>query len=163
MDERIFFLINRLPHDLPYIWGAMGLRYGAFLVLVIFILRHIGSRRRFVKGSGIILLPWLTANLLKFVINRPRPAEALQVEYLQHVYWSPAFPSAETALAFSLATLFFFLERRWSRRIVAFLLAAAIGVTRLYFGAHYPSDVLGGALLGVIGVAVWRINRHKII
>lgn len=163
MDDRLLYLINGLPHSFAAFWGVMALRYGAFVVLIVLILGHIGSRRRFFKAAFIILSTWLAADLLKFLFNRPRPAEMLAGLIVQHDYWSPSFPSAETALAFALATLFSFLESRHWRVAIAYVLACLVGLTRLYLGAHYPSDVLAGALIGIGGVAIWRLHRRKIL
>lgn len=73
----------------------------------------------------------------------------------------PSFPSDHATGAFALAVPFV-LDRR-TRRFGTLLLviAAALGVSRVIVGTHYPSDVLGGALLGsaaavlVMAVASW--------
>ena len=75
-----------------------------------------------------------------------------------------AFPSSHTANAFAVATV---VIRRWKRSgMVAFVLAALVGWSRLYLNRHWASDVAFGALLGV-GLAVltlraldaWRASR----
>lgn len=161
MDEQFLYLVNGVSHGFFAFWSVMALRYGAFLALLLLLLGHLRSRRRFIKGLSIALSAWLASDLLKFIFNRPRPAEMLAGLIVQHDYWSPSFPSAETALAFALATLYAFVESRRERVAAAYILACLIGLTRLYFGAHYPSDVLAGALIGVGGVAVWRLGRRK--
>ncbi len=68
-----------------------------------------------------------------------------------------AFPSAHTALAFSLAVTVFMHDRR----VGWFYLAGAliIGVARVLANVHYPVDILGGALIGTL-VAVVAEKVH---
>ncbi len=78
--------------------------------------------------------------LLKGSVNRERP------EGGDHSRWNSSFPSGHAAGAFSLATV---LSNRYPRfRVPFYVLAAAICVSRVYLGCHYPSDVLLGALIG---------------
>ena len=60
-----------------------------------------------------------------------------------------SFPSGHTGSAFALAVVVFMvMERKYG--IIALVLASLMGFSRLYVGIHYPSDVLGGIVLGVI-------------
>lgn len=68
-----------------------------------------------------------------------------------------SFPSGHTWTAFAIATLmtlFFGRKYRW-----AYLVAAAIGYSRIYNGVHFPLDVLGGACCGtLLALIVWRVT-----
>src|SRR5581483_12005589 len=55
------------------------------------------------------------------------------------------FPSGHTAVAFAMATV---MGRSYHLEIPAYLLAAGVGYSRIYLSAHWPSDVLAGAVLG---------------
>jgi undecaprenyl-diphosphatase len=96
-------------------------------------------------------------SVLKLYFHRPRPAV---VGWATEVH-SPSFPSghALTALAAygAVAYLVGRLEPssrlRWLSAAVAALLIAGIGVSRLYLGVHYPSDVLAGFAVGAVWVA----------
>ena len=62
-------------------------------------------------------------------------------------------------MAFAVATLVAgSLRGRW--RVVPYVLATLVGIGRLYFGAHLPLDVIGGAALGV---AVGMLSRFLVI
>jgi undecaprenyl-diphosphatase len=61
-----------------------------------------------------------------------------------------SFPSGHASTSFAAATVLTFVRPRWAPAF--YLLALAIGFSRVYVGVHYPLDIVGGAVLGV-GVA----------
>ena len=91
--------------------------------------------------------------LLKRVFDRPRPTVVPQLT----VETSPSFPSGHAMMSaviyLTLGTLLAQLCPRWRERIyvltVASVLAVLIGLTRLYLGVHYPTDVLAGWTVGL--------------
>ena len=89
-----------------------------------------------------------SATGLKALIDRPRPPlrypEPKPLVALPH---DASFPSGHAATSFAAATMLSFAAPRLSPFL--FLLAAAIGFSRVYVGVHYPLDVIGGAALGV--------------
>ena len=98
---------------------------------------------------------WLIAEGLKTIVRRPRPFVTLHLDVLVQPA-SFSFPSGDTALSFGAATA---LAMTWpAARLPALLVATAVGVSRVVVGAHYPSDVLAGALIGVAcGLAAQRL------
>jgi undecaprenyl-diphosphatase len=69
----------------------------------------------------------------------------------------PSFPSDHADRGFALAVPFLLARRRLGWLLLG--MAAALALTRVAVGTHYPSDVLGGALLGTAaGVSVWRVR-----
>ncbi|MFB6294715.1 MAG: phosphatase PAP2 family protein [Candidatus Nanohaloarchaea archaeon] len=87
-------------------------------------------------------------------VARPRPAI---VPVLLPTGSGASFPSGHTALAFMLATV---LSRRYGRTAPLYVLAAFVGVSRVYLGLHYPSDVAAGAVLGTAaGLLVYRYRE----
>lgn len=127
------------------------------------------TRERYLAYELILgtLTLWLVVELVKFLIHRSRPfihlAQARIVGYRAR---GRSFPSGHTSQVFFTATLVaqHFHPGIW----VVFLLYAVallVGITRLYVGAHYPRDVLAGAILGsawgLLGVIVdgYVLNR----
>jgi membrane-associated phospholipid phosphatase len=83
---------------------------------------------------------------VKLVVRRPRPV----LEGLPPLGGAPSslsFPSAHATSSFAVATA---MTRVEPAAAAAFLLAGALALGRPYLGMHYPSDVLAGALLGVV-------------
>ena len=77
-----------------------------------------------------------------------------------------SFPSGHTGASFAAASALFFSRNKFG--VFAFVVAALIGFSRLYLYVHYPSDVLAGALIGImlgwlgnILVAFIRENLHR--
>lgn len=85
---------------------------------------------------------------IRFFYNRPRPFETLEgVRQLIPHAIGGSFPSGHAAAAFAIATTVFFYYPKTS--ILFFLAAVMIGIGRISAGVHWPSDVLGGAIIGV--------------
>ena len=86
---------------------------------------------------------------LRQAIGRDRPPLVYpEPKPLVHVPHTGAFPSGHSSAAFACATVLAWASPRL--RVPAFVLAAAIAWSRVYVGVHWPLDVLGGAVLGVL-------------
>ena len=86
------------------------------------------------------LRDWIDRRRPPLVYPEPRP--------LVGVPHSGSFPSGHAATAFACATVIAWTAPRLA--VPAFVLAAAISWSRIYVGVHWPLDVLGGAVLGVL-------------
>ena len=106
--------------------------------------------------------------LLKRLVERPRPTDELLSIWREQSGLS--FPSGHAFTAMLLFGLLYYLAPRLVPRIGAIRLLRAgslamillIGVSRVYLGAHWPSDVLGGFLFGGIVLAV-VVHIHRLI
>lgn len=152
--------------DAFFVWytqlGNAGLVW-IVLSLVMVLFRR--TRKTGVLALLTLLLGFVCCNLtIKPLVARTRPwlvLEGLRVLVAEHDPHS--FPSGHTCAAFAAAGIWWRgLPRRWGNAALA--LAVLMGVSRLYVGVHFPSDVLAGALLGsmcawVVWMAEKRIKR----
>lgn len=125
---------------------------------------QLGWAKRHLRQNAIPLIAaWGLAGLLntawlKQAVERDRPS-VLAIAQPQEDVFKSAFPSGHTATSFALATLIALMCVRSQRRLEAFLAvlwASLVGLSRIYRGVHWPTDVLGAAAVGVFsGCLVW--------
>ena len=96
-----------------------------------------------------LIFEFIAANLiLKPLVARPRPCWINDsIEMLVRVPQDYSFPSGHTMASFAAAGALLFMGKRMG--ILAVLLAALMGISRLYFYVHFPTDVLAGAIFGL--------------
>jgi undecaprenyl-diphosphatase len=132
------------------------------LVTVVGVLAFWAHRKRWHAGllAATVLLADASSELLKQLYGRPRPD---LVPHGSYVY-SASFPSGHSTLSaatfLTLAMLIASLEPNRATKIMVFVLAfillLAVGVSRVYLGVHWPSDVLAGWCLGAAwALAAW--------
>lgn len=174
--DRLVLLAFRVPGDLATPIGPRWVQeaardftaLGGFTVLtlisvlaVVLLLMH---RRKLQAAifAGTVVLTQIAAEVIKHFIHRPRP------DLVPHhdLVYSSSFPSGHATMSpvvyFTLAMIVAAGERdRPTRALLlagATLLVVAIGVSRVYLGVHWPTDVLAGwALGGVIALAALTV------
>ncbi len=146
---RIHMSSGILDSTMPFI---TKLGSGAFIWIVAAFV-FLASKKYRMDGLLLIvslLLCGLIGNIiLKPLIARIRPFDvntAIQLLIAKPTDFS--FPSGHTMTSFAAATAIF--NANSSMGIAAFILAALIAFSRLYLYVHYPSDIIGGMLIGVL-------------
>lgn len=118
------------------------------------------------KCGGCMLLAmaltFILGNLiLKNVIARPRPFSiATEVGLKIPRPGEYSFPSGHTMNAFSGATTIFLFYK--NPGVIALVLAAMIAFSRMYLFVHYPTDILGGMVLGIVdALLIFRLTSKN--
>ena len=131
---------------------------GIFLILLSIFLMFFKKSRKVGIGmlGGIIIGALFTNVCIKNVVARPRPYNYLQLyrDWFQSIWHCSlesefSFPSGHTTAAMaSMTPVFFFCNKKKSW--LAFLFVIVLGATRNYIMVHFPSDILGGIIVGGI-------------
>jgi len=135
--------------------------YGVGIACVIALLgvyKNRGLAFLVAAGVAIGLADAIGHNILKEGIERLRPCHVLPPDIIGMVSCSNSFsfPSNHAANSFAAATLLSFCFRNTT--LMAFAFALIVCYSRVYLRVHYPSDVLGGAILGTcMGYLGYRV------
>jgi len=99
---------------------------------------------------------WVLAQTNKTFVRRQRPYEADGVRRLIRPPTGSSFPSGHAAVGVAVFASAAERARGPRGRLFLNLVGAYVAASRVYVGVHYPSDVLGGAGLGLILSGLWR-------
>ena len=167
-DFQLFQLINNLAGRNPILDGLMRLLVNDYflttsmsLILVAFWFegQDRGQRERNQKAVLRAIVTLFIANILLKLCNlvyfRPRPFVGHEVNLLFYRPTDSSFPSNPATVGFSLAVAVWLYHRRLGALLLA--LATLFGLSRVYCGVHYPSDIVAGALLG--GLSAYLVVR----
>jgi undecaprenyl-diphosphatase len=147
LENKLFDAVLPVVTDLNKHW------YGLWLaaILWLLLLLRAGTPGRL---AALLLIPTiafsdqLNSYFLKYLIVRPRPCHVLpDVHLLVGCGSGYSFPSSHAVNTFAAAlVLAYFLPRgTWA----FFSFAVIVAFSRVYVGVHYPSDVLGGSIIGL--------------
>lgn len=134
---------------------------GIFFILMVIVFVFVPKYRKWgVSLACSLSLGFLFGNLLiKNVVARVRPYDQVEnITLLIDKLSDYSFPSAHTMAAFEFFAVVCMMPVKKGYKIMAGIMAAAMAFSRLYLHVHFPSDVLGGMVLGTLfGVMGVRI------
>ena len=127
------------------------------------------TRRAGATALCAMVLGLLCTNVvLKHLVSRPRPYTVVEGLIPLLTSGDPnSFPSGHTCAAFAAGVAWFGTAKKGGWRAAALIQAVLMGLSRLYVGVHYLSDVLAGAIIGTLcGLGgLWLVDswekRHK--
>ena len=140
---------------------SLGIPTGMLLVSIINHDKKLQKQSFEVIGS--LAIATVTTQLLKRIVNRPRPYESYNDIYPDEFESGKSFPSGHTTTAFSTATSLTLTTKKWYIAVPAFAWVTSVGYSRMYLGEHYPSDVLMGAAVGTASAFASQWIMKKII
>lgn len=173
-DTELFLAINGKHNaffDTIMYWASDKLFWIPFYAVIVFFLVRIYKKFTIyillAITVTITLCDQTASGLLKNLVKRFRPSHEPTLAGLVHLSEAGpggkyGFVSSHSANAFGLVTfLFFLLPARYNwLKIILLFWALLVSYSRIYNGVHYPFDILGGALVGVLsGSLVWIIFR----
>ena len=138
--------------------GNLGLLWIGISIL--FILRHESRKTGIILICSLLMTTILGEGIIKHIVKRKRPFIKMNI-CDQLIIGTPStysFPSGHTASSFAASAVFLAINSRIS--IIIVLIATLIGFSRIYLKVHYVSDVIGGAVLGLLcgSITVYLFN-----
>lgn len=127
--------------------GEGGIFWIAVAVILLFFKK---TRRSGICIGASLLIGVIVGNgIIKNVVARPRPYDAIEgIESVVSHLSDYSFPSGHSLCCFEAATALAMNRTKWA--IPAYVGAVLVAVSRLFLFVHYPTDVICGALLGVL-------------
>lgn len=162
MDQVIFQYVNSFA--LRCLWldaaAIFFANYFGWVLVGVLILFLIKNFRKYWKMAA---TAFISAALARFVITeiirwlwyRPRPFTGDEVNLLLPHRLTGSFPSGHAAFFFALSLTVYFYNKKAG--ILFFIASTLICISRVFSGLHWPSDILGGAVVGLF--AAWLIHK----
>jgi undecaprenyl-diphosphatase len=172
INHKLFIFLNHTSYPMldifmsafTFLGGSkMFLIYFPILLILSFINRNLIPRKYLIVYLSATFLSLLAEWSLKHLIHIPRPASAIGIENIRVIGQikmdNNSLPSGHATFFFMTA---FVLShgRNIYWKIPFFLFAFFVAYSRTYVGAHYPFDVVAGAIIGILsGFITWKVYR----
>jgi membrane-associated phospholipid phosphatase/predicted MFS family arabinose efflux permease len=170
LDERLFLAVNDLGDGPEWLYQALDPHSRNYLLLAASATLAVLAATRRLRFAGGALLAMafagvfsdLVLELIQLGVDRPRPEEALgaDVQRSHDRHWShiPSFPSGHLIVTTAMVATAMAMAPVLRAPLLVYL--AAVAVTRITFGAHFPLDVAIGAIVGwQVGLATAALIR----
>ncbi|WP_311482304.1 phosphatase PAP2 family protein [uncultured Anaerococcus sp.] len=140
------------------------------LIWIAFIFIFLSAKE--LKNQGKIMIIAFILNILlvnilvKNLVARPRPYDVANFTgLLVHKLSDNSFPSGHTSYAFTFATIVTLLNKNKALKIFTDVLAVLMAFSRLYLYVHFPTDVLAGAvfgiLIGILSIKIYNSQKYR--
>ena len=168
-DITLLYFLNSIagiyaPVDMLIIFLASYSQYVMIAVFFIFLYGAAYLRKQKWNILITVLISSIIARfgiteLIRFLYHRPRPFVGHQLyQLILTNEWS--FPSGHSAFFFAMAMAIYCYNKKWG--IYFFVTAFLMNISRVIAGIHYPSDIAGGMIIGVIvAYIVFTITEKK--
>lgn len=155
LDEIIFQYINSFAGrylwlDALTVFFAKYFGYVLVLLLVLFLFRNYKKYWQMTVWSlfTAFLARFVIVDIIRWIWARPRPFVENNVNLLVDRVNQSAFPSGHAAFFFAIATFVYLYNKKAG--ILFFFASFLISISRVFVGIHWPSDILAGAVTGIL-------------
>ncbi|TMA08673.1 MAG: phosphatase PAP2 family protein [Methanobacteriota archaeon] len=168
LDETIFRALNLAGTDpvLDRIFVFFTILTGVYVIFLVAVPLWLKGLREATFDVLLVLgITILVSEAIKYLVGRARPCDTLSnvrtlAGYRCSAEFDPAFPSGHASRAFAVAG-FLTVRFRWKVGVPAGAVAVLAGLSRVYLGLHWPSDILGGAVVGIaLALLVEYVSRR---
>jgi undecaprenyl-diphosphatase len=165
MDAFLFEKINNFTSETLSFDGA-GIFLAQYLPFILVASLFLFLFFNFKKYGRLTLMAFTAAflsrlitELFRIIWERPRPFVENNVNVLIDRLNTSSFPSAHTSFFFAISAVVFYYNKKIG--LLFFCLSFAMAVSRIYSGVHWPSDILGGILVGLLSAFIVIIIFNK--
>ena len=162
VNIELFNFINGFVGRVPFLDNSMifSAKYLIILIPLFLIYLFIKNKKKSLFVFSALLISFILSRLIGIFFYTPRPfAIGIGTQLVQHVA-DASFPSdhATTFFAFSFALLFLKYQKAG---IIFLIFGALVGFARVFTGVHFPLDILGGFIVGLIGTGLFYVFLRK--
>jgi len=168
MDSTIFNVINGLLGK--YVWlDVVGIFFASFAIfflvgILIYVWFRVKTKKKHrmvaVAALSALIANGLIVQIVKGLWYRPRPFLDTDIVHFITNYNS-SFPSSHATFMFALSMSVYFFNKKLG--IIFFVVSILTGVARIFAGVHWPSDILAGAVLGILVAAIVKHFFKKVL
>lgn len=156
IDLYLFNIINGLAGTWPGldflgIFFAEYFEYFLLFCLLLFLLKDVKKYWRMVAEALVaaVFVRFVMAEIIRRIYFRPRPFVYHHVNlFISYSAKEASFPSGHASFYFALSTIIYGYHKKAG--IVFYCGSALIVISRVFVGIHWPSDILAGAVLGIV-------------
>jgi len=165
IDQHLFEAINNLTVTLPALNPIMRFmsdkaEYLFYMGIIIYwFMRGRENKKMVVVALSAACIGFGVGNILSHLFYRDRPFVQYPVHQLIEHAANASFPSDHSIGSFVIATAIFLYRKKDG--VLWLLLAGLISFSRIWNGVHFPSDVIAGALLGIISALLVKQIFHR--
>lgn len=156
VERPVFQFVNSLPHSFHSVMFAFT-QFGGLgsLILWMGVAWYLINRRAAASVAFAAVVAWILAKVAKVSVSRGRPHDLISQVHLfkGETFGGFGFPSGHATVAAACATILYYQVPKKYRKYLL-LTVLLVGISRMYLGAHFPLDVVGGWALGAFIAAV---------